>query len=159
MKPSSARLCLLVIAAALLGACGHLEITSSDPNRTVKGTVATNATLPAGSEILVRVLATGAPAAIRHGMPDTAGPARALPAAEPAERMLGEFRQVLAAAAPRPVPFQIEFQADDALMRRGVNLDVRVSVAGKLRYRTISAHAVTLSSVAFPQVVSVQPVQ
>jgi uncharacterized lipoprotein YbaY len=40
-----------------------------------------------------------------------------------------------------------------------VNIDARISVGGKLRFRTINAHVVTLSSAPYPQEVAVQPVQ
>ena len=63
------------------------------------------------------------------------------------------------AAARDAVPYRIEFQADDALLRHGVNLDARISYDGRVRYRMLDARALTLSSVRFPQEIAVQPVQ
>jgi uncharacterized lipoprotein YbaY len=54
-----------------------------------------------------------------------------------------------------PVPFRIEFSADDALLRRGVNLEARISVAGRLRYTTTLAHPLTLANAGDSHVVEV----
>jgi uncharacterized lipoprotein YbaY len=45
------------------------------------------------------------------------------------------------------VPFQLEFDADDDLLRHGLNIDARISVGGKVRCRTASAHGLTLGDV------------
>ena len=64
----------------------------------------------------------------------------------------------LTAGTAEPVSFRIEYTADDAMLRRGLNVEARVSFGGKLRYRTINAHVVTLASSAYRQDVAVQPV-
>jgi hypothetical protein len=157
MKPFSLQL-VPVLAGILLfvAGCGHLDVAASgDPNRVLKGTIAAGENLPAGTEIVVRLIATAPrpPAGDSNLGTRTLGPAAAT------ERVLGEQRQILAAFTTAAVPFQVEYQADDALLRRGVNIDARISVGGKLRFRTINAHVVTLSSAPYPQEVAVQPVQ
>jgi uncharacterized lipoprotein YbaY len=57
------------------------------------------------------------------------------------------------------VPFRLAYYADDALLRRGLSLEVRISFGGRLRFRTINAHVVTLTSAQYKQDVSVQPVE
>ncbi len=151
---------LSVLAALLLGAagCSHIDTTpAGNPDRVLNGTVVFEGTLPAGTEIIVRLLEPSAADKARAAGAD-------FPAAAPAtgpktDRLLGEFRQTLAAAAMQPVPFKIEYFAEDALLRRGLNLDVRVSFGGKLRFRTVNAHVVTLAGSPFRQDVNVQPVR
>lgn len=156
---NSNRVALLALAAAcLFGAgCGSLDVTPpGDPDRVLNGTVKAGEALPAGTEIVVRLLASLAPEPARVPAGDL--PVATRPTAMAAERLLGEFTQTLTAATNDPVPFTIPFHADDAVLRRGVNVEARVSVGGRVRYRTINAHVVTLNSARFPQEVAVQPV-
>ena len=158
MKRLSLPLFALLTGLFVAAGCSHLDVaTSSDPNRVLRGTVAAGRNLPAGTEVVVRVIATDSDetpgAASAELTKRAATPGRAM------EHVLGEDRQVLAAGTNDPVPFQIEYRAEDALLRHGVNVEARVSIGGQLRYRTISAHMVTLSSSAYRQDVMVQPVQ
>ncbi len=153
------RLALLsALAAFVLGGCAHLDTTpAGNPDRVLNGTVVFEGALPAGTEIIVRLLEPSAADKAR-------GVGADFPAAAPAtgtrtDRLVGEYRETLAAAAMQPVPFKIEYFAEDALLRRGLNLDVRVSFGGKLRFRTGNAHVVTLAGSPFRQDVNVQPVR
>jgi uncharacterized lipoprotein YbaY len=124
----------------LLAGCGHLEMTpESDPNRVVTGTVNLRmpTDLPADATLMVRVV-DGA----RN---------------EPTLRVLGE--QTIAQASKTPVPFRVEFRADDILLRRGLNLDARISFGGQLRYYNINEVGFTLSSMDRPVVVVVDPLK
>ncbi len=155
------RLALLsALAAVLLGAagCSHLDTTpAGNPDRVLNGAVVFEGTLPAGTEIIVRLLES---AANEKGRSAGADFPAAAPAAGPRpDRLLGEYRETLAAAAMQPVPFKIEYFAEDAVLRRGLNLDVRVSFGGRLRLRTVNAHVVTLAGSPFRQDVNVQPVR
>lgn len=149
---------LVMLLGVLLAGCGSIDTSAGgDPNRLLEGAVNFSGSLPAGAEILVRVVE-----------PPSSEPARVvandLPVAAPTtvqrvERVLGETKVIVSEVATKPVPFRVEFQANDAVLQRGVNVDVRVSVGGKVRMRTVNAHAVTLRSVPFKQEVWVQNVQ
>ncbi len=158
-RPGTRGAAFLVGALALVAAgCAHLDTTpAGNPDRVLKGAVNFNTTVPAGAEVVVRLLEPG-------GFERPRGPANDVPvAAQPTpqrtERVLGEFKRTLSAATMQPVPFQFEYRAEDAVLRRGLNVDVRVSVDGKVRLRTISAHVVTLASSPFSQEIWVQPVR
>ena len=146
-----------LFAAWLLAGCASIDTTPMGrPDRVLTGTVAPSGPLPAGTEILVRLVAP--PAAVARA-PGADRPAGALPAWEGGERVLGESRQTLAQGSSQPVPFRLEYHADDAQLRRGLSVDVRVSEGGRVRFRTIQAHVLTLASSPYPQEVRVQPVQ
>ena len=81
------------------------------------------------------------------------------PTAAPVERVLGEFRQTLNAMRSEPLPFEIAYRADDSELRRGLNVDVRITFGGRMRFRTINAHVLTLASSPFPQEIAVQPLE
>ncbi len=147
-----------LLAIVLSAGCGSIELASSgNPDRVLTGTVNAGVTLPAGAEVTVRLVGTQpANDALRPAAGDV--PVMARPTTPGVERIFGEHTQVLAAGSVDPVPFRLEYHAEDAVLRRGLNLDVRVSVGGKLKYRTVSAHVVTLASSPFKQDVAVQPV-
>jgi uncharacterized lipoprotein YbaY len=136
--------------------CGHIDITPpGNPDRVLKGTVNAPAALPAGTEVHVRLVSDSSLEATALGSNnDLPLGDRGRPLA--GERILGEQRQTLDAVATEPVPFTIEFRADDSVLRQGINVEVRVSFSGRVRYRTIQAHVVTMASSPFPQTVMVQ---
>lgn len=151
----------LLVSLAVLAAgpgCGSIEVAGSgNPERILNGTVSAGGALPAGAEIVVRLMAPPPPGdGLRPAANEMPVASRAVGPA--VERVLGEHVQTLTAVTAEPVPFRLAYHADDATLRRGLNLDVRVSVAGRLRFRTISAHVVTLASSPYPQAVTVQPI-
>lgn len=148
---------VLGLAALLVGAgCGTLDLaTTSNPRRVVTGTIRGDVPLPGGAEIVVRVIDTAGRPASRPGS-DLPVADRAAPPI--AERVLGQQVQPLAAATHEPVPFRVEFEADDATLRRGLNIDVRVSTGLRVRFRTVRAHVLTLASSQYPQEILVQAV-
>lgn len=130
---------LALFVCTFLAGCGHLEMTpEGDPNRVVTGTVNLRmpTDLPADASVLVRVV-DGA-------------------RSEPTLRVLGE--QTIARAA-NPAAFRVEFRADDILLRRGVNLEARISYGGQLRYFNINAIGLSLSNIDRPVVIVVDPVK
>lgn len=130
---------LALAACTLFAACGHLEVTpEGDPNRVLTGTVNLRmpADLPGDASMVVRVV-------------DKAR-------SEVALRVLGE--QVIPRAGNAPVPFRIEFEASDAVLRHGVNVEARISAGGKLRYYNINANGLTLSNLGLPYYIVVDPV-
>jgi len=139
--------------------CEHINITpEGNPERVLNGVVSLHAALPAGTEILVRLLD------ITPSEKVAMNPGAELPLGNrgrplPVERVLGEYRRTLDALVTESVPFQIEYQADDSQLRHGLNVDVRITFGGRVRYRTINAHVVTLASSPFRHEVEVQAVQ
>jgi putative lipoprotein len=128
----------LVAALLAFAACKQLELSvPSSTERVLAGVVKiqSGGDLPRDAEVTIQIvdLSRGA------SQPD----------------ILGE--QTVKAPAAGTVPFRIEFHADDALLLRGVAVDARVSVAGKLRYATRAAHPITVANVAGQHVVNVEP--
>jgi uncharacterized lipoprotein YbaY len=153
---------LVLLATCALGlvvaGCEAVDLTpAGNPERVLTGGVRAPAALPAGAEVVVRVVdttMTAPPTTMKNDLPiaDRGRPV-------PAERILGEYRQKLMAGTIDPVPFKIEYHAEDSELRRGLNVDVRVTFDGRVRYRTISAHVLTLGSAPYPQEVLVQPLE
>lgn len=151
-----------LLAAALLlmtASCGHVDLTpESDPNRIVTGTVNVRMDLlpPPDSEVSIRLVEpsdlTAAPAVASPGLVIGERGTRSRPEVVVAE-------QVIRAPAAMPVPFRLEFRADDTALRRGLNIEARISWGGKIRFRTVDAQVVTLATVAQPQTVWVEPVR
>jgi len=145
--------CALVLL--FLAGCASLDMTpAGNPNRMLRGAVDVGIPLPAGTEVTLRLLAvpgaeTGRPAGSDLPIAPTQGTAAT-------ERVVATHSFALRAPSRESLEFAFEYEADDALLRRGLMLDVRISHGGKLRYRTVTAHVVTLSSSPFPQRVQVQ---
>jgi uncharacterized lipoprotein YbaY len=133
-------LALLSAAAAFgLAGCGQLDLTpEGNPSRVVMGQVEVGdeAALPADSVVTVRIVDATA-----VGMPP---------------QVLGS--QTIKNPTAVPVPFRVEYWADDDALRRGLNLEVRVSVGGKLRYYNLNNHVVTLGNAAETHRINVSPV-
>jgi uncharacterized lipoprotein YbaY len=141
-------LSLLAALGALFSAtaCSHLDLTpEGDPSRELHGTVTLRAdvTLPPDSVVVVRVLDTSGRGPIA-GLVGSDLPVLARVKPTPIERELG--KQIITAPGAGPIPFHVEYSADDDLLRRGLNVDVRISFGGRVQYRTANAHLVTLSS-------------
>jgi uncharacterized lipoprotein YbaY len=112
-------------------------------------------TLPPDAVVVVRVVdPTGvtetSPTEVL-GSPSTSQPMHSLPA-----KVLGE--QVIKNASASPVSFRVEYTAIDEQLRRGINIEARVSFGGKLRYFNRNSYAITLNNVSDPHRISVDPV-
>lgn len=120
----------------LLSGCGHLDTTPpASADRVLNGTVDhAGEELPDGSEVIVRV--------VDFSRGENRG------------EVLGEA--TIANPGRMPVPFRIEYRAEDAQLLRTVNVEARVSVGGQLRYTTTTAHPVTIGNVNDAHVISVQ---
>lgn len=158
MKHLPCLLAALGFVFASLG-CGHVDLTpEGNPDRVVTGTVNVTMNLlpPPDASVVVRVIE---PADVTNV---TTAPANDLvigergPQVRP-ENVLGE--QQIHAPAAVPVPFRLEFKASDAELRRGLNIEARISWGGKVRFRTVESQVITLATIAQPQVVWVQPVR
>lgn len=157
------RFFLLVLGVALFASlgCGHVETTvGSDPNRVVTGTVNVRMNLipPPDAEIVVRIVeppdVTSAPAAASKDLVIGERGTRERP-----EQLVGE--QIIRAPGALPLPFRIEFRADDGMLRHGLNVEARISWGGRLRFRTIESQVITLRSIerAEPIAIWVEPVR
>lgn len=156
MKSHFSSVISAVVALTLWTGCAHVDLApEGSRNRVLNGTIDAGVALPAGAEILVRIVDTGG---LAQGAPATSDIPVARPSGQATERILGEFVQKLAAPASAPVAFRIEYDADDAQLRHGVNLEARVFFDGRIRFRTVNAYVVTLTSAPFPQRVELQPV-
>jgi putative lipoprotein len=134
-----AALGLLAAAALALCGCGQLDLSpEGDPSRVLVGEVALGdpAALPPDAVVTVRVVdasITGAP-----------------------PQVLGS--QTLRGPVSSPVAFRVEYRADDELLRRGLNVEVRVSYGGRVRYYNKSNFAVTLGNASETHRINVNPV-
>jgi uncharacterized lipoprotein YbaY len=127
---------MLIVAAVLAGGgCGQLDTTpEGDPSRVLTGTIdlgGDNA-LPADATVTVRVVDTA-----NAGMPP---------------QVLGSqtFRP-----GSGPIEFRVEYRADDELLRRGLNVDARISSGGKMRFYNVNRYAVTLGNAVDPHRIEV----
>ena len=126
-------------AALALAGCGHLELSpEGDPARVLPGQVVLSepAELPADAVITVRVVD-----ASNSGMPP---------------EVLGS--QTIKNPGIAPIGFRIEYRAEDEVLRRGLNVEARVSVGGKVRYYNLNRYVVTLGNAADPHRIYVNPV-
>jgi uncharacterized lipoprotein YbaY len=157
MKIPTLTLLFATIALGFGAGCSHVDLTAeAKRTRVLSGTLNTGLPLPAGAEVLVRLIAVNRDVPAASSGADS--PA-ARPGATAKETIIGELVQTLAAPSGTALPFQLEFDADDALLRRGVNLEARIYYNGRVRFRTINAHVVSASSVHFPQTVTLQAVE
>ncbi|MBI5690799.1 MAG: hypothetical protein HZC55_11985 [Verrucomicrobia bacterium] len=155
MKPLPLLSLMACCLVGLVAGCGHMDLAPEGArNRVVTGTLNPGVALPVGAEILVRVIQSGAGIRDSGSGPDIPVNRQGGGATE---RILGEQVNVLATVAGGPVPFKVEFEVEDAVLRRGVNLEARVSYNGRVRFRTVQAHVVTLASIPYPQTLGLQP--
>ena len=155
---------LLSVAGALLFAvlgCSHLDLApAGNPNRVLTGTVNTRMNLlpPPDAQVVVRLIVppdtTAAPTPAAKNMVIGERGSREQP-----EQVIAE--QVIHAPPTVPVPFRLEFQADDAELEHGLNIEARISWGRELRFRNIEAQAVTLETVnsGKPITLLVEPVK
>ena len=132
-------LTLPALAAALaLSGCGHLDVSpEGSPLRVLTGQVELGdaMALPADTTVTVRVVDMTA-----AGMPP---------------QVLGS--QTITNPGAAPVAFRVEYTADDETLRRGLNIEARVSFGGRVRYYNVNRYAVTLGNASDPHRVTVTP--
>jgi uncharacterized lipoprotein YbaY len=129
----------LAVAAALgIAGCGQLDVTpEGDPSRVLTGQVEIDGSsaLPADAVVTVRVVDASA-----VGMPP---------------QVIGA--QTINSPGSAPVAFRVLYRADDELLRKGLNVEARVSFGGKVRYYNLNRYAVTLGNAADPHRITVNP--
>jgi uncharacterized lipoprotein YbaY len=121
----------------LFAGCGAMDLTpEGNPARVLVGEIDLGgAALPADATATVRVVdasAIGAPPAV-----------------------LGT--QTLEHLGPPPYAFRVEYRADDDLLRHGLNIEVRVSAQGKVRFFNRNQFAVTFGNAGDLHRVHVDP--
>ena len=151
---------ILLFAAGLVwlaaAGCSSLSLSpeSADANRVITGMVHYHGeSLPSDAEVVVRLFDPAGTSQVRSAAKNDL-PTGDRPKADIVPQTLGE--QVIKSPGPGPVPFRIEYTADDALLRHGLNLEARISYGGRVRMRTVNFRAVTLSNSTDPQTVWVE---
>jgi uncharacterized lipoprotein YbaY len=137
LRPAAAT--ALVFAALALSGCGQLDLSPvGDPARVLVGRVelSDGAALPDDATITVRVVDTS-----NIGMPPV---------------VLGS-QTTRNPGGGAPIEFRIEYRAEDDVLRRGLNIEARVSYGGKVRYYNRNGYAVSLGNAADIHRIGVQP--
>lgn len=132
-------LSILAAAAALaFSGCGQMDLTpEGDPGRVLTGTVdvGAEAPLPPDATVTVRVVDTS-----NAGMPPV---------------VLGS--QTVTNPGATPIGFRVEYRAEDEVLRRGLNVEARISFGGRVRYYNLNRYAVTLGNAADEHRITVVP--
>jgi uncharacterized lipoprotein YbaY len=137
VKPAAFLMAALAVLAS--AGCGQLDLTpEGNPSRVLRGEVdwGDTSALPADATVTVRVVD-----ATRVGMPPD---------------VLGS--QTIRNPGSAPVAFRVEYWAEDDVLRRGLNVEVRVAWGGKVRYFNMNGHAVTLGNASDTHRVTVNPI-
>lgn len=137
MRPAT--LIALAGTALALSGCGQLDLTpESDPARVLVGRVelSDGAVLPDDATLTVRVIDKS-----NIGMPP---------------QVLGS-QTVRSPGGGAPIEFRVEYRAEDDVLRRGLNIEARVSYGGKVRYYNRNGYAVSLGNAADVHRIGVQP--
>ena len=156
MKKSPFALWFAAGLALVAAGCANFTPSreSADANRVVTGMVHYHGeSLPSDAEVVVRLFDPAGTSQVRSAAKNDL-PTGDRPKADIVPQTLGE--QVIKSPGPGPVPFRIEYSADDALLRHGLNLEARISYGGRVRMRTVNFRAVTLSNSTDPQTVWVE---
>ncbi len=144
---------LAACAALFAAGCSHIEVTQEgDPHRTVNGTVEfrSDIALPPDAVVVVRVVDLSGTELMR-AVAKKDLPLGDRAKVEPVPQVIAE--QTIHGPKGGTIPFQIEYMADDDLLRHGLNIDARISFGGKVRFRTAVAHALTLGNAEYPHTV------
>ena len=137
MRPAAAT--ALAFAALALSGCGQLDLSpEGDPSRVLVGRVelSDGAVLPNDATLTVRVVDKSS-----IGMPP---------------QVLGS-QTVRNPGGGAPIEFRVEYRAEDDVLRRGLNIEARVSYGGKVRYYNQNGYAVTLGNASDIHRIGVQP--
>jgi uncharacterized lipoprotein YbaY len=121
------RILLALAALAAFAGCGQMEFSpqgQGDPARVLTGEVdiPDASVLPADASVTVRIEDTSS-------MPPA---------------VLGS--QTIANPGSTPVSFRVEYRAEDDVLMRGLNIEVRVSYGGKVQYYNRNRYAVSLGN-------------
>ena len=124
------------LAALVTAGCGHLNLVPiGEPERVLSGTVILpdDTALPTGATVEVRVL-------------DETNASTPL--------VLGE--QTITDPSSYPITFKVDYNAEDDLLRRGLNIEVRVSYGGRVRFSNRRGSLLTANDADLPHNVRVE---
>jgi uncharacterized lipoprotein YbaY len=149
----------VLLAGLLAAGCGHLDVTPhADPDRVLSGTVNLYNgpdTLPDDTVIIIRVVdaVPPKPAASTQADPTLRRP---VPPPDMPPEVLGE--KTIAHPGSAPVPFEVEYRAEAAQLEHGLNVEVRVSYGGRVRYLNQNRYSIGLNDADIPHAIWVGPV-
>lgn len=147
-----------ILALAGLAGCASIDVASEgERDRVLKGAVVSRTGFPAGAEVVVRLIDTSGPLQAPRTGVEQPVPDRPRPPAM--DRVVGEFVHQVAAPTSDPLAFQIEYRVGEALLRRGLSLEARVSQGGRIQARSINSQVVTLASSPYRHEIFVEPVR
>lgn len=138
MKTPAISCVILFLGLLFVAGCNYVEVTPiGDADRVLTGkvTYVPPGPVPAGAILSVRVVDASSV---------TSGPV-----------LLGQQR--IAISGEPPFEFRAEYRADDNLLRRGVNVEAKILVNGKLRYGNLTGHVVTLARATGSQEIMLLP--
>lgn len=138
MKTSPITCVFLLLGLILCLGCAHVDISPvGDDDRVMTGKVTYDPAepIPAGAILSVRVV-------------DVSNMSKG-------SVLLGQQR--IEISGPPPFEFRAEYRADDTLLRRGVNVEAKILVNGKLRYANLTAYSVTISRASVSQEITLFP--
>ncbi|MGA2016052.1 MAG: YbaY family lipoprotein [Opitutaceae bacterium] len=133
----SPKAALAALAALALAGCAGMDLTpEGNPSRVLTGQIDLGgpAALPADAMVTVRVVDASA------GMPP---------------QVLGS--QTIRNPGAAPIAFRVEYSAEDDVLRRGLNVEARVSYGGSVRYFNVNKYVVTLANAGGPLLITVNP--
>jgi uncharacterized lipoprotein YbaY len=141
------RILLALAALAACAGCGEMVLSPSaigDPARVLNGEVDIDdvSALPPDASVTVRVVDMNSPqqgAGAGQPLDSAAPPVGRLP-----PTVLGA--QTIANPGSVPVNFRVEYRAEDDVLIRGLNIEVRVSYGGKVQYYNRNRYAVSLGN-------------
>jgi len=158
MKNLSPLFWSVALAAGMAAGCGHLDLSpQDDADRVLKGTVAFNggAVLPDEAVVDVRVVDAVPPPAPVVAPGDTTLK-RPVPPPDSPPEVLGE--KTIQHPGTPPIPFEVEYHAEVDQLQRGLNIEVRVSYDGRVRYYNRNGFTVGLNDYTLPHTVWVDAV-
>jgi hypothetical protein len=166
MKKSNLFAGCAALAAVLAVGCSHLDFAApGDPDRVLVGTVSYTGKIPDDAEVLVRVVDPNPPPANANSltppgqMPLLNQPVTATMAANATIGPQELGVQIIRHPGASPLPYRVEYRAEDEVLRRGLNIEVRISYDGRVHMFNSNQYSVTLSDVKDPHPVEADPMR
>jgi uncharacterized lipoprotein YbaY len=130
---------VFLLTCALAAGCADMALSPPENiDRIVTGTVTFTepATLPADAQVTIRVLDTSQTNGLSKIIAD----------------------RTIKGGGPSPIAFKIEFRAEEALVRRGLNLEARIEYGGKVQLFNANSFAITSANLSSPHEVAVEKI-
>ena len=147
------------LAALFAAGCGHLDFSSrEDPHRVLTGTVdfsGTPVVLPDDALMVIRVVDAVPPSPVTPGPPDPLLRHPVPPTDMPPE-VLGE--KTIPRPGALPIPFEVEYRAEEQQLMHGLNVEVRISYGGRVRYANVNHTVIAANDYNQPHTIEVSEV-